>query len=329
MGYSVQRFITPVDPNLICGICSSVLEDPVLTPCGHSFCQSCLNTWLLRPRTDTCPECRSHVAKETVKPVLSLRNLINGFDVECDHNVRGCKVIIKLERLKSHLETCGYIPVTCAGCDESVNKFQLASHQIHCEGIAHSVSDDTDEFDGSSTQKRLSHARLSHALTSIDVSELISKMASLEFKVKTLKRDLQIAESKNRVMERAFKKTKEELQNKQSEVIDLNNDFDPDYEYGYTPQSIARLSLLLARFLLKKPAYIDRDKIFTAVRRCYDKYARCGSEFEHDIHMLVATAFASNWFTDDCRTTLHFWLQSIARYRQLTTVSAKYLTSAR
>ncbi|XP_052769951.1 E3 ubiquitin-protein ligase NRDP1-like [Mya arenaria] len=321
MGFGVQRFIGPVDPNLICGICSAVLEDAVLTPCGHSFCQSCITTWLARPGTDTCPECRSHVASRDVKPVLSLRNLINGFDVGCDFNERGCKVILKLDRLKNHLQTCGYVPVTCAGCEEAVSRFELASHQIRCEGIANSVRDEDDDI---TPQQRLGNIRFTHALTSIDVSELISKIASLEFQAKTLKRDLQIAESKNRVLDREYRKTKDELQHKRCELLELNNEFDPDYEYGYCPQSIAKLSLLIARHLLNKPSYIDRDKIFTSVRRCYDKYARCGSEFEHDVHMLVATAFASNWFPEPARSTFHHWLQSIARYRQLSTNAAKY-----
>lgn len=326
MGFNVQRFIGPIDPNLICGICSYVLEDAVLTPCGHTFCLNCITTWLARPCTDTCPECRSKVSLSTVKPVLSLRNLINGFEVECDHNERGCKVILKLDRLKSHLETCGYVPVTCAGCEQVVSRFELAAHQIRCEGIANSVRDE-EEVDCS--YQRLGSVRFNHALTSVDVSELISKIASLEFQLKTLKRDLQIAESKNRVIDRELRKTKSELQHKRSEIIELNSDFDPNFEYGYTPQSIAKLSFLIARFLLKKPSYIDRDKVFSAVRRCYDKYARCGSEFEHDVHMLVATAFASNWFTESYRTTLHFWLQSIARHRQITTNSAKFSNLAR
>ena len=46
MGYAVARFTGTVDQNLLCSICSSVLEDAVLTPCGHSFCHMCLHTWI-------------------------------------------------------------------------------------------------------------------------------------------------------------------------------------------------------------------------------------------------------------------------------------------
>ena len=325
MGYSVQRFIGPVDPNLICGICSAVLEDAVLTPCGHTFCLHCLKTWLARPGTVSCPECRSHVTLDNAKPVHSLRNLIHGFEVECDNNTRGCKVIIKLERLKSHLETCGYVAVECAGCNQTVNRFELAAHQIRCEGIAASVKDDEET---TFTSQRLGTVRFNHSINTIDISELISKIATLEFQLKTMRRDLQISESKNRVLDRELRKTKDELQQKRGELIELNSEYDPDYDYGYTPQSIAKLSFLIARFLLKRPSYVDKDKVFSAIRRCYDKYARCGSEYEHDVHMLLATAFASNWFTESYRTTLHYWLQSIARYRQLSVNATKLTSSA-
>ena len=46
MGYAVARFTGTVDQNLLCSICSSVLEEAVLTTCGHSFCQMCLHTWI-------------------------------------------------------------------------------------------------------------------------------------------------------------------------------------------------------------------------------------------------------------------------------------------
>lgn len=314
MGYAVQRFITPVDANLLCGICSTVLEDPVLTPCGHSFCMLCLETWLSRPGTSTCPECRNFVSACEAKPILSLRSLINGFEVECDNTDRGCKVIFKLERVKTHLDTCGYFPVECAGCGDTVNRFELATHQMQCEGIAASVQDEDDL-----ANKRPS-PRHSNSMISLEVSDLLRRISSLEFQMKTLKRDLQIADSKNRVLEREYKKTREELEQKKSEVMDMTyNEYDPEYKYGYTPQSIANLSLLIARFLLKKPSYIDRDKVFNAAKRCYEQYARCGNEYEHDVHMLVATAFASNWFEESQKRTYHCWLKGIARRRQLAT----------
>ncbi|KAK3093779.1 hypothetical protein FSP39_020125 [Pinctada imbricata] len=305
MGYGTHLFISPVDPNLICGICSAVLEDAVLTPCGHSFCHQCLNTWLAKPGISSCPECRSLLASGEAKPVLCLRNLIKGFDVECSNNERGCKVIVKLERLNSHLETCSHAPVTCAGCNQTVNRADLAEHQMDCEGIAAAVDEDDETF----ARKRLGSIRKDYTITSAEVSDLLGRISSLEFQLKNMKRDLQIAESKNRVLEREYRKTKDELQQREMRFWTCST---PSLTLITTTDTRRRVSqncrCLSQRFLLNKPSYIDSDKIFAAVKRSYDQYARCGSEFEHDVHMLVATAFASNWFGQSHRINFHCWL---------------------
>ena len=38
MGLDSNQFAETVDENFICGICLNVLEDPVTTPCEHTFC---------------------------------------------------------------------------------------------------------------------------------------------------------------------------------------------------------------------------------------------------------------------------------------------------
>jgi hypothetical protein len=217
-----------------------------------------------------------------------------------------------------------YLAVECAGCNRTVNRFELASHQINCEGIAAAVKDD----EGDSTSQKLSSLRITTSITSAEVADLLSRISTLEFQLKTVKRDMQISESKNRVLEREYRKTKEELEQKRNELMDLQcSEFDSGYEYGFTPQSVAKLSLLMAKFLLKKPSHINRDKLFSATRRCYEQFSRCGHDYEHDVHMLVATAFASNWFSESQRLTLHCWLQSIARHRQLKTSSGNFSSS--
>ena len=81
MGYSITRFVASVDANLLCSICSAVLEDPVLTPCGHSFCLLCLETWLEHSGASSCPECRGAIGSDETRPIRSVRNLINGLEV--------------------------------------------------------------------------------------------------------------------------------------------------------------------------------------------------------------------------------------------------------
>ena len=325
MGYGTTRFAGPVDPNLICGICSSVLEDAVLTTCGHSFCSSCLETWLARPSTATCPECRSVVNPNEAKPILSLRNLINGFQVECDNTERGCKVLVKLERLRSHLDVCPYHPVVCAGCGDTVNRFELAGHQIQCHAIAASVEEDEDEQqyeeqeERSSWFRRRRTLRKSDSMADVDMAELVYRINCLEMHVNTFRRELHVTDARNQFLDREYKKAKKDLAEKQQQIQELQfSEFDPKYDYGHTPQSIARLSLLVARFLLQKPGYVDSDRIFLAIKKCYEQYFRSGTEFEHDVHMLLATSYASNWFSPSQRLSINCWLHCIARYREET-----------
>jgi len=45
MGFDVTRFEGEVDEELVCPICSAVLEDPRLAPeCEHAFCKGMITT---------------------------------------------------------------------------------------------------------------------------------------------------------------------------------------------------------------------------------------------------------------------------------------------
>ena len=82
--------------------------------------------------------------------------------------------------------------------------------------------------------------------------------------------------------------------------------------YKFDRDSVKRLNSYISRHHLAKPAYLDADMVFTAVKRCNDEYSNIDSstskncvnfpyndEFQKDIrdsiHMLLATAISSNW----------------------------------
>ncbi|KAK5170607.1 uncharacterized protein LTR77_005196 [Saxophila tyrrhenica] len=46
----------------MCGICTEVLTEPVLTPCGHLFCTACLKQWFNGVQRKTCPMDRKALA---------------------------------------------------------------------------------------------------------------------------------------------------------------------------------------------------------------------------------------------------------------------------
>ncbi|EJK49615.1 hypothetical protein THAOC_31492 [Thalassiosira oceanica] len=65
---------------LTCGICLEDSTDPLNLPCGHTFCEGCLDEWRSRYGVDEemrtkCPMCRARIppSKEMVKTLLSLR----------------------------------------------------------------------------------------------------------------------------------------------------------------------------------------------------------------------------------------------------------------
>ena len=71
---------TVVVADSTCGICLEESKDPLNLPCGHSFCEGCLDEWRSRYGVDEemrrkCPTCRAAIppSKEMVATLLSCR----------------------------------------------------------------------------------------------------------------------------------------------------------------------------------------------------------------------------------------------------------------
>ena len=56
------------DSDLECGICLSLLTDPVHTPCLHVFCRACVQKALSRVTNRRCPICRAVVPEGSTRP---------------------------------------------------------------------------------------------------------------------------------------------------------------------------------------------------------------------------------------------------------------------
>ncbi|KAI5626116.1 tripartite motif-containing protein 16-like [Silurus asotus] len=60
----------------ICPVCLELLKDPVTTPCGHSFCKVCINSFWNKEdqkKVYSCPQCRETF---TPRPVLRRNNML-------------------------------------------------------------------------------------------------------------------------------------------------------------------------------------------------------------------------------------------------------------
>lgn len=132
MGYDVTRFQGDVDEDLICPICSGVLEEPVQAPhCEHAFCNACITQWFSQQQT--CPVDRSVVTVAHLRPVPRImRNMLSKLQIACDNAIFGCSAVVRLDNLMSHLSDCEHNPkrpVTCEqGCGLEMPKDELPNH---------------------------------------------------------------------------------------------------------------------------------------------------------------------------------------------------------
>ena len=300
MGFSANLFATPVDRNLLCAICYGVFENPVVTPCGHTFCKECLESWLRRAAdhcdgTTPCPECRRIVKCGDTVSVLALSGLIESLAVECPNAAagNGCTMVLALGKMRSHLKNCAFTPVKCCGCDNMVRYRDLADHQRRCTVLL----------------SRLNQTRAA-ALTFENVHPR-TEIAALQNELISVKKSLKMSEQTVRRLRHALR----DLRSSDSRQYELDFDlaWDSDYSYGYSPLSVSKLARLLSRFLFSKPRHIDRDCVFVCVKRCYD-YHR-GAAYWQDVLMVLATAFASSWFSDSQKQKIDLWLQNIAQER--------------
>ncbi|XP_067369778.1 E3 ubiquitin-protein ligase LNX isoform X1 [Channa argus] len=92
-----------VDDDLICHICLQPLIRPLDTPCGHTYCQECLTSFLLE--SDFCPVCRAPLMLQSCrKPSLLVHKLLDKLTVACpftDH----CTEILARGEMEDHIKS--------------------------------------------------------------------------------------------------------------------------------------------------------------------------------------------------------------------------------
>ena len=68
-----------------CRICTRPMYEPYTTPCGHSFCYSCLSQWLSNHRRKkTCPGCRARISQQPVPDYTASTNAAEAV-ILCNH----------------------------------------------------------------------------------------------------------------------------------------------------------------------------------------------------------------------------------------------------
>lgn len=191
MGIDQERFVE-VNPELVCCICTNVLDDPIESPCRHVFCTECITRWLdMRP---TCPTCRQPLRNYQMKPALPLlRNIIAKLRIRCDFIEEGCTEIIDYEQLGSHLRSCAYGPMTCEneGCQVTFPRKNKCQHEAECPFRRVVCSAFSNH--GCGMEYKLSEAANHNCVESLKsmVRDLGGKVATLEQTVYELRQSIQ------------------------------------------------------------------------------------------------------------------------------------------
>ncbi|KAK7910362.1 hypothetical protein WMY93_015046 [Mugilogobius chulae] len=86
----------------LCSICSNIFTDPVTTPCGHSFCKSCLNHQWDQSEFCQCPTCKKRFH---ARPEISTNSVLEEVSVQ-----------LKRRKLEIPEVVDGLQPIDCDVC---------------------------------------------------------------------------------------------------------------------------------------------------------------------------------------------------------------------
>ena len=143
MGIDVHDVVAgAVDEELLCSICTDIVQQPRCCRSGHVFCEECIKTWL--QNNGTCPIGREDLEVEQLAHVRPLERMVDRIQVRCPNRgagrswtcrPSGCTWIGLVTNRAAHLNNeCAFQPVPCTvpGCDASVPRRRLAAHMNTC-----------------------------------------------------------------------------------------------------------------------------------------------------------------------------------------------------
>ncbi|KAG1108283.1 hypothetical protein G6F42_016043 [Rhizopus arrhizus] len=120
-------------PELLCGICSDILEDPMQVHCpeDHMFCSKCIACHV--EQQSNCPICTTPLDKNTFQVSKFVTRQVGRLRIKCAYSENGCPWQGLLS--DQHISECEYQPCTCPNADKGCNVTNLnkSNMQHHLE----------------------------------------------------------------------------------------------------------------------------------------------------------------------------------------------------
>ena len=139
MGWDLHRFVDQgsIVQDVICSICTDVVQEPVQTPCDHVFCSECIIRWLEEDRR-TCPIDRQPLTFEALKPPNRvITQLINKLTIRCKFFDKGCRLMCKLEDILHLIEHeqngCPFAAPEPSGSKKEVETLKRQNSELSVE----------------------------------------------------------------------------------------------------------------------------------------------------------------------------------------------------
>ena len=129
-GFDINRIVdrdSRFAETIQCSICLLILNNPLMTKCGHNYCNQCLKE-IVESGIKSCPDCRKGFTKKRPKESsnesnvvfrrnsnvfvfsknFTLKEMIGKLKISCDYESNGCKESVELESLSQHMTRCEY-----------------------------------------------------------------------------------------------------------------------------------------------------------------------------------------------------------------------------
>ncbi|KAI9018495.1 hypothetical protein CLU79DRAFT_290752 [Phycomyces nitens] len=119
MGARKDVLIEGPCPDLFCGLCQDLLDEPIQVRCpeDHIFCKQCITNYI--EQNDVCPFCQTTIDPSQFQPSKFVMRQIGRLPVYCVYRATGCS----WQGLfyEDHSNQCEHQPADCPNRDQGMH----------------------------------------------------------------------------------------------------------------------------------------------------------------------------------------------------------------